>query len=54
MIGFHNHIQINPQSWEVPFTYGRFLGVNFDIGHYVAGMKNCVDFCRNVLTEPGA
>jgi len=37
MIGFHNHTQINPQSWEVPFSYGRYLGMNFDIGHYVAG-----------------
>ena len=37
MIGFHNHTQVNFQSWEVPFSYGRFLGMNFDIGHYVAG-----------------
>jgi sugar phosphate isomerase/epimerase len=37
MIGFHNHTQINSQSWETPFSYGKYLGMNFDIGHYVAG-----------------
>ncbi|KPK88706.1 hypothetical protein AMJ80_10735 [bacterium SM23_31] len=37
MIGFHNHTRINSQSWEVPFSYGEYLGMNFDIGHYVAG-----------------
>lgn len=37
MIGFHNHTQINSSSWEVPFSYGKYLGMNFDVGHYVAG-----------------
>jgi len=37
MIGFHNHTQVNAQSWEKPFSYGKFLGMNFDVGHYVAG-----------------
>jgi sugar phosphate isomerase/epimerase len=37
MIGFHNHTRINFQSWEKPFSYGKYLGMNFDIGHYVAG-----------------
>lgn len=37
MIGFHNHTQVNPSSWEKPFSYGKYLGMNFDIGHYVAG-----------------
>jgi sugar phosphate isomerase/epimerase len=37
MIGFHNHTQVNAQSWEKPFSYGKYLGMNFDIGHYVAG-----------------
>jgi sugar phosphate isomerase/epimerase len=36
-IGFHNHTQVNSQSWEIPFSYGKFLAMNFDIGHYVAG-----------------
>jgi len=37
MIGFHNHTQINSSSWEVSFSYGKYLGMNFDVGHYVAG-----------------
>jgi sugar phosphate isomerase/epimerase len=37
MIGFHNHTQINSSSWEGPFSYGKYLGMNFDVGHYVAG-----------------
>lgn len=37
MIGFHNHTQINSSSWEKPFSYGKYLGMNFDVGHYVAG-----------------
>ncbi|HKJ68391.1 MAG TPA: TIM barrel protein [bacterium] len=37
MIGFHNHTQVNPQSWEGHFSHGMYLGMNFDIGHYVAG-----------------
>ncbi|RPH93339.1 MAG: sugar phosphate isomerase/epimerase [Calditrichaeota bacterium] len=37
MIGFHNHTQVNASSWEGPFSYGKYIGMNFDIGHYVAG-----------------
>jgi sugar phosphate isomerase/epimerase len=37
MIGFHNHTQVNFSSWEVPFSFGEYLGMNLDIGHYVAG-----------------
>jgi len=37
MIGFHNHTEISSSSWEAPFSHGEFLGMNFDVGHYVAG-----------------
>lgn len=37
MIGFHNHTQVNSSSWEALFSYGEYLGMNFDVGHYVAG-----------------
>ncbi|UCG89180.1 MAG: sugar phosphate isomerase/epimerase [Gemmatimonadota bacterium] len=37
MIGFHNHTQVNSSSWEAPFSHGEYLGMNFDVGHYVAG-----------------
>jgi sugar phosphate isomerase/epimerase len=37
MIGFHNHTQVNASSWDAPFSYGNYLGMNLDVGHYVAG-----------------
>lgn len=38
MIGFHNHTQINQTTYDGPIlSYGKYLGINLDIGHYVAG-----------------
>ncbi|UCC96920.1 MAG: sugar phosphate isomerase/epimerase [Phycisphaerales bacterium] len=38
MIGFHNHTRITPTTYDGPMlSYGKYLGINFDIGHYVAG-----------------
>jgi len=38
MIGFHNHTQLKPDTYDGDIlSYGKFLGINFDIGHYVAG-----------------
>jgi sugar phosphate isomerase/epimerase len=39
MIGFHNHAQnITPTTYDGPIlSHGKFLGINLDIGHYVAG-----------------
>lgn len=36
-IAFHNHTQVNSSSWEGPLSHGEYLGINLDIGHYVAG-----------------
>jgi len=37
-IGFHNHTQLKPDTYDGPIlSYGKYLGINFDIGHYVAG-----------------
>ena len=36
-IGFHNHTQLTPTLYDGPIlSYGRYLGINLDIGHYVA------------------
>ncbi|HON90075.1 MAG TPA: sugar phosphate isomerase/epimerase [Sedimentisphaerales bacterium] len=41
MIGFHNHTQMKPDTYEGPIlSYGKYLGINFDIGHYVAGTNH--------------
>ena len=38
MIGFHNHTQMTSATYEGPIlSYGKYLGINFDIGHFVAG-----------------
>jgi sugar phosphate isomerase/epimerase len=36
-IAFHNHTQVDSASWEGPLSHGEYLGINLDIGHYVAG-----------------
>jgi len=38
MIGFHNHTQMTPTTYDGPvLSHGKYLGINFDTGHYVAG-----------------
>jgi sugar phosphate isomerase/epimerase len=38
MIGFHNHTQMTSKTYDGPIlSYGKHLGINFDVGHYVAG-----------------
>ena len=38
MIGFHNHTQMTSKTYEGPIlSHGKYLGINFDVGHYVAG-----------------
>jgi sugar phosphate isomerase/epimerase len=38
IIGFHNHMQMTSQTYDGPIlSYGKYLGINFDIGHFVAG-----------------
>jgi sugar phosphate isomerase/epimerase len=41
MIGFHNHTQLTPTTYDGDIlSYGKYLGINFDIGHYVAGTNH--------------
>ena len=38
MIGFHNHTKITPTTYDGSIlSYSKFLAINFDIGHYLAG-----------------
>ena len=38
MIGFHNHTQLTPTLYDGDIlSYGKYLAINLDIGHYVAG-----------------
>jgi sugar phosphate isomerase/epimerase len=36
-IGLHGHVAVTPAIWEQAFTFGKYVGANVDIGHYVAG-----------------
>lgn len=37
-IGFHNHTQLKPTTYdEGVLSYGKYVGINFDVGHYLAG-----------------
>ena len=41
MIGFHNHMQLTPTTYEGDIlSHGKYLGINLDIGHYVAGTNH--------------
>lgn len=41
MIGFHNHTQLKPTTYDGPIlSYGKYLGINLDVGHYVAGANH--------------
>lgn len=38
IIAFHNHTQITPTTYDGDLlSHGKYLGINLDIGHYVAG-----------------
>lgn len=38
IVAFHNHAKITPASYDGDIlSYGKYLGINLDIGHYVAG-----------------
>lgn len=40
MIGFHNHTQIKADTYDGDIlSHGKFLGINLDIGHYIAGLS---------------
>lgn len=37
IVAFHNHTQIKPNTYDGDIlSYGKFLGINLDIGHYMA------------------
>jgi sugar phosphate isomerase/epimerase len=37
-IGFHNHTLLKPTTYDGDvLSYGKYLGINFDAGHYLAG-----------------
>jgi hypothetical protein len=37
MVGLHGHEAVTPAIWERAFSYGKYIGANVDIGHFVGG-----------------
>lgn len=37
LIGYHNHAEVNFNSWDAAMGYSKYNAINLDIGHYVAG-----------------
>ena len=41
-IAFHNHTQLTPTTYDGEIlSHGKYLGINFDVGHYVAKPGAC-------------
>ena len=36
-MGLHGHVAVTPAIWEQSFSYGKYIGANVDIGHFIAG-----------------
>jgi sugar phosphate isomerase/epimerase len=39
MIGYHNHLQVNFNSWDTALSQSTYNGINFDVGHYAAAVS---------------
>ncbi len=39
MIGYHNHTQVNANSWDTALEQSKYNGINFDVGHYAAAVS---------------
>jgi sugar phosphate isomerase/epimerase len=33
-VGYHNHTQVNEQSWDTALAQSAFNGINLDVGHF--------------------
>jgi sugar phosphate isomerase/epimerase len=39
MIGYHNHTQVNFNSWDTALSQSKYNGINFDVGHFAAAVS---------------
>jgi sugar phosphate isomerase/epimerase len=33
-VGYHNHMQVNPTSWDVALSQSKYNSINLDVGHF--------------------
>jgi sugar phosphate isomerase/epimerase len=46
-VGYHNHTQVNEQSWDAALAQSPFNGINLDVGHFTAAIgKSPLPFIR--------
>ena len=38
-VGLHNQNQITPETFDVTLSYGKYLGLNFDLGHHTSASE---------------
>lgn len=38
-IGYHNHTQVNPHSWDLALSQSKYNGIQLDIGHLVTAIN---------------
>lgn len=38
-IGYHNHTQVNEQSWETALAQSKFNSINLDVGHFTEAIS---------------
>jgi sugar phosphate isomerase/epimerase len=39
MMGYHNHTQVNFNSWDTALSQSKYNGINFDVGHFAAAVS---------------
>jgi sugar phosphate isomerase/epimerase len=39
MVGYHNHTQVNFNSWDTALSQSKYNGINFDVGHFAAAVS---------------
>jgi sugar phosphate isomerase/epimerase len=38
-MGYHNHTQVNFNSWDTALAQSEYNGINFDVGHFAAAVS---------------
>ena len=38
-VGYHNHRQVNEQSWDAALAQSEYNGINLDVGHFTAAIS---------------
>ncbi len=45
--GYHNHMQVNEQSWETALAQSKYNSINLDVGHFTAAInKSPIPFIK--------